>query len=132
MLLAIFIGCDQLPLTTPAKGVVYFEDKPLEFGSVMFQPINGGQPARGDIQSDGTYVLSTFADQDGAIIGKHQVRIMCNSAQDPNSTEEIDMNAATIGRVLIPRKYTQLSSSGFSADVLPEGNEPFEFRLYKD
>lgn len=129
--LSISVGCDTHPATAPVQGSVLFEDQPLKFGSVMFQPTSGGQPARGEIQPDGTFILSTFSEGDGAIIGSHRVRIMCNSVQDPNNTAAYDVNAANVGRLMIPRKYTQLSSSGLTADVSASENGPFEFRLTK-
>lgn len=125
------LGCDGHPPTAPVQGTVYFEDQLLKFGSVMFSPAGGGQPARGEIQPNGTFTLSTFAEGDGAIVGSHRVRIMCNSVQDPNNTAEYDVNAANVGRLMIPRKYTQLSSSGLTADVSASENGPFEFRLTK-
>ena len=129
--LLVLIGCDQHPTTAPVQGKVLFGGEPLQFGSVMFQPVAGGQPARGEIQSDGTFILSTLSEGDGALIGKHRVRVMCNSVQSPQHSGEYDANAMNIGALLIPRKYTQLSSSGLSAEVLPSGNGTFEFRLEK-
>lgn len=122
-------GCENRPATAPIQGVVYFNDKPLEFGSVMLQPMGGGPPARGEIQSDGSFALSTYAEGDGALLGKHRVRVMCNSVQDPDNTAEFDINAASVGKLLIPRKYTQLSSSGLTAEVLANENPTLELRL---
>lgn len=124
-----FSGCENRPATAPIQGIVYFNDEPLKFGSVMLQPMTGGPPARGEIQPDGTFVLSTYTDGDGALLGKHRVRVMCNSVQDPNNTAKFDVNAAAVGKLLIPRKYTQLSSSRLTAEVLPTENPPLEFRL---
>ena len=132
LLIALFslaVGCDSLPPTAPVTGTVYFNEKPLTFGSVTFQPSSGGQPARAEIKPDGTYRLSTFTDSDGAIIGNHRVRIMCTTAQDPKNPIEISGNELMAGKLLIPRKYTQMGSSGLTADVTFEGENKFDFKL---
>ena len=122
-------GCDTLPETIPVSGSVYFNDQPLKFGTVTFQPVEGGQPARGQIQSDGSYRLSTFSEGDGAMLGNHRVRVMCTTAQDPSNPAEIRANDIMAGTLLIPRKYTQLGSSKLTAEVKAEGENKFDFRL---
>lgn len=124
-------GCDSHSPTAPARGLVRYDGEPLKFGSVMFQPVAGGQPARGEIGPDGTFVLSTFAPEDGAIVGEHRVRVMCNSLQR-DGAKTAPGNDATAGQLLIPRKYTQLSSSGLFATVAQGENAPFEFDLTSD
>lgn len=128
-LILIAAGCDSLPQTAPVTGKVYLNDKPLEFGMVTFLPAAGGQPARGKIQSDGSYTLSTYAEADGAVPGKHRVRIMCTTAQDPKNPIELTGNELMAGKLLIPHKYTQMGSSGLTADVKIEGENKFEFKL---
>lgn len=129
--LAVATGCDSQAPTAPATGLVRFDGEPLKFGSVMFQPVAGGQPARGEIGADGTFVLSTFAPEDGAIVGEHRVRVMCNTLQRDGATT-VSGNDASAGQLLIPRKYTQLSSSGLFATVAEGENPPFEFDLTSD
>lgn len=123
------VGCDSHPETAPASGKVSFNGEPLKFGSVMFQPVDGGQPARAEIKPDGSFEMSTYAEGDGAPLGKHRVRIMCSTAQDPSNPIEISANDVNPGKLLIPRKYTQLSSSGLIATVAANENPPFVFDL---
>jgi len=123
------LGCGgggEFPVA-PAEGKVLYRGTPLQFGSVMFQP-EAGPPARGDIQPDGTFVLSTYGDGDGAIIGKHQVRITCYESQSPNAPPPDPNREPTLGKSLIPEKYARLHSSGLNAEV-KETNEPFVFEL---
>lgn len=65
----------------PVKGKVIFNGQPVTSGSIHFRPVAvqgakegmQGKPASGQIQSDGTFVLTTFRQGDGAIVGKHEV-----------------------------------------------------------
>jgi len=67
--------------TAPVKGKVIYNGQPVTSGGIHFQPIavegaaatNPGQPANGQVQSDGTFVLSTYKEGDGAVVGKHKV-----------------------------------------------------------
>ena len=80
IVLAAIAGCERGPNTVPVSGKVSYNGTPLEFGSVMFQPPSG-QPALGEIQSDGTFSLSTYRPGDGAVVGRHKVRIACYESQ---------------------------------------------------
>lgn len=62
-------------------GKVTFEGQPVTGGSVTFAPLAGsGHPATGRITPDGSFVLSTDANEDGAMIGRHQVVYSAPSA----------------------------------------------------
>jgi hypothetical protein len=105
---------------------VLLNGQPLEFGSVMFQPASG-QPAIGEIQSDGTFTLSTFAPNDGAVVGTHKVRIACYESQRRGAAK--GPGEQSLGKLLIPMKYTLFDQSGLNAEVLEEENEPVVFEL---
>jgi hypothetical protein len=65
----------------PVKGKVIYNGQPVTSGTIHFRPIavpgtkegTQGRPASGQVQSDGTFVLTTFRQGDGAIVGKHEV-----------------------------------------------------------
>jgi hypothetical protein len=122
----VIAGCQQGPTMVPVTGKVLYNGKPLKFGSVVFQPPSG-QPAQGEIQSDGTFTLSTYRPQDGAVVGKHKVRITCYESQRPGAKEM--PGEQMLGKMLIPEKYSLFDQSGFTADVRAEGNDPFIFEL---
>ena len=120
-------GSQQLPVA-PAKGQVFYQGKPLEFGSVMFQP-TAGPPARGIIQSDGTFELSTYGKNDGAIIGQHKIRVACvESQRGQNGGAPRLGDAPGADRQLIPAKYFHFDSGGLTAEV-KASNEPFVLTL---
>lgn len=71
-------GGEDFP-TTPISGKVTFDGQAVKGGSVMLTPAPGtedkpaGKPATGTVGEDGTFTLSTYGDNDGAVIGKHSV-----------------------------------------------------------
>ncbi len=125
---AILAGCgssDRLP-TAPVRGKVIYNGKPLEFGAVLFVP-EKGKSAEGLIQSDGTFVLSTYGTRDGAVIGKHKVAIICNETQRPGFKPPPGQEMPA-GKPLIPEKYMNYETSGLTAEVTKGSNE-FTFEL---
>jgi len=116
------VGCGKsYPDYYPVTGKVYYRDKPLTTGVIMFQPPSG-PPATGQIEPDGTFTLTTHGRAEGALPGRNQVRI---------TAREINADAAemALGKHLIPERYSQFSTSGLNAEVKADVNEPFEFRL---
>jgi hypothetical protein len=105
---------------------VLYHGKPLTFGGVLFQPENGPM-ARGKIESDGTFRLTTYRDDDGAVLGKHHVQIACYETQRPDAKPAKPVERG-LGRPLIPRKYLRLDTSGLQVEVT-DRNEPFVFQL---
>jgi hypothetical protein len=126
IVLVALAGCDRGPTVVPVQGRVLYNGKPLEFGSVMFQPPRG-QPAVGDIGPDGAFTLSTFAPGDGAVVGNHKVRVACYESQRPGTVK--GPGEQSLGKLLIPMKYTLFDQSGLTAEVREEGTEPFVFEL---
>jgi hypothetical protein len=112
-----FAGCEQRQHVVPVKGKVLFRDAPLKSGSVMFQP-EGGIPASGKIQSDGTFTLSTYDVGDGATVGKNKVRVVSTDLveQDPNQE-------AKVGNSVIPEKYNSFGTSPLEFEVKEPGHE---------
>ncbi len=127
--LIVLAGCNSGPETGSVSGTVLFDGEPLRFGSVMFQNVAGGQPAVGEIRPDGTFVLSTFRPEDGAIIGKHRVRVVCYSSQEPKANGQAGPAGDALGKLLIPERYTSLGASGLSAEVTSEGLDNFLIEL---
>ncbi|MEN6407494.1 MAG: hypothetical protein ABFC77_13615 [Thermoguttaceae bacterium] len=125
VLCAMTAGCsrsNRSPLA-PATGKVLFNGKPLQFGMVVFVS-DVGRPANGIIQSDGTFRLSTYGKDDGAVIGHHRVAVTCMEqpkGSDPNGEP-------SPGPSLIPLKYNDYKTSGLEATV-KDKNEPFVFEL---
>jgi hypothetical protein len=115
-LACLIAGCatdDPHPATVPVQGKVTYEGKPVPKGTVTFQP-EGGRPAVGEIQPDGTYRLGTFGDKDGAIPGIHKVMILANTG-DP--TKMPSSPGYVPPKDLIPKKYADLTTSKLEVTV---------------
>lgn len=129
VLVGALAGCggeERLP-TAPVEGKVLYNGEPLTFGSVVFLP-EAGPPAKGTIQPDGTFRLSTYEKGDGAILGKNQVEITCSTNQDPNAPPPDPNIEMPVGESLIPLRYSQAQTSGLTREV-KEGGNSFEFKL---
>ena len=94
-------GGDQRD-TAPVRGIVKCEGAPLTSGTITFTPINDaakgnpGKPASGVVQADGTFVLTTYEPEDGAIIGRHEVTYTPPEAGEGEEEEEEDSDSASI------------------------------------
>lgn len=122
----LLAGCERGPQMVQVTGKVLYNGQPLKFGSVTFQPPTG-QPARGEIQSDGTFSLSTYRPGDGAVVGRHKVRVACYESQRPTAVKP--PGEQSLGKLLIPQKYTLFDESGLTADVRADSTAPLVFEL---
>ncbi|WP_425398651.1 hypothetical protein [Aeoliella sp.] len=124
-------GCGDSASPQPVievTGRVFLDDEPLRFGQVVFQPLSGGQPAIGKLEPNGKFSLGTYGESDGATIGRHRVRIVSYSSQDPGN-KDVDSMSDTLGDLTIPERYSSFATSGIEVSVLREGNSPFIFKL---
>jgi hypothetical protein len=108
-------GAGELPALIPVKGKVTYKGQPVTKGVIKFEPDGGfGRKASGQIQADGTFVLTTDKEGDGVVAGHHQVSISGTGSQ--------------YGKEVVPKKYTQRASSQLTAEVDREHTE-FQFEL---
>src|SRR6188472_1039406 len=111
-------GCNRSSSElAPVHGKVTIDNKPLFQGRVMFAPVakgnvNPGKPAWGNIQSDGTFRLTTYKTGDGAIVGEHFVTII-------NSDEKLPAGVPAFSRLIVPKK------AAVAADIENEINIAF-------
>lgn len=86
-LVAGLTGCGQTGSeynVAPVTGKIIFNGQPVKGGSITLRPIAAvegksgitGKPASGAVGEDGTFVLSTYGENDGAVVGKHQITFM--------------------------------------------------------
>lgn len=123
------VGCNNRPPTSPVSGKVLYNGAPLPYGTVILQPAQG-QPAAGAIQPDGTFRLSTFAENDGATPGAHKVSVACYSSQSPAAKAKPPTGGEpTMGELLIPNHYLYGDQSGLTAEVPAEGTDSLLFEL---
>jgi hypothetical protein len=115
--LACIIGCgDNLPRRVPVSGRVLIDGKPLETGTLLIET-PGQRPSHAALGPGGKFTVGTFSETDGTMPGKHRVAIISKE----------DINGKTV-KWLIPKKYTDLTTSGMEIDV-PGARNDVELRL---
>src|SRR5262249_28384104 len=93
-------GCGGDPPVGRVTGKVTYAGKVVTQGKMVFYP-EAGRAAIGEIATDGTYTLTTFRPDDGALVGKHRVSIQATRVGPgtyvtPKSIEE-EMELANKG-----------------------------------
>src|SRR5262245_13286615 len=67
--------------TATTTGRVVCEGQPVPFVLVFFEPLQTGKKALvgkqgiANAEADGTFTISTYGDNDGAVVGRHRVRV---------------------------------------------------------
>jgi len=100
----LIVGCESGPKgkVTPVAGRVTLDGKPLAGITVSYMPeTSPGQipGSFGMTNADGNYVLKTADGRDGAVVGKHDVTVRGERADDRSGTPATGTN--------IPVSYTQ-------------------------
>jgi hypothetical protein len=117
----VLAGCggDRLR-TAKVNGKVTYKGKPVPNGTVTFIPEGGGPSATGEIQSDGTFTMTTYSSGDGAILGKHKVVIAAMADMGDRLPEE----RSPLPPPIVPDKYTSPATSDLTTEVKDEENKP--------
>lgn len=141
-LLAVsLLGCGGSDNVTvyPVKGTVTFDGAPMAGGgAISFVPTSSqkGKAAGGTIEPDGTFVLSTYADGDGSMVGTFRVVINQTTVQEPDYGEDSDAPGAAASteptmvvepRQIIPPIYSDGTHSPITVTV--EAKEQNEFQI---
>ena len=121
------VGCGNGRLATyPVEGRVTFPDgKPLHGGIIEFQPAGeqkGRISARGQIQPNGSFRMSTFEQADGVIAGQHRVLII-----PPLPPGRID--PMKLPEPVIHKRYERYDTSGLQFTVTPDGPNKFDITV---
>lgn len=130
-------GCgESLPTTVPVTGKVTFKGEPLTDGTVSFHPqeIAEGLPKRtatGKLQADGSFTLSTFRTEDGAVPGTYRVTVHSYLSEPGSSNDDQKVGEY---KWRIPPRYGDPLQSGLTADVsIPSGESlSLKFSLTDD
>lgn len=108
----LLMGCsDKLP-TYPVSGKVQFPDgSPVRVGTVELKSREQGVQARGTIATDGTFTLTTYEEDDGAVEGTHDAVVVQMIV-----TEDLAGHPPTTLGV-VDRRFGSYATSGLSAVV---------------
>lgn len=138
MALLVAVGCSaprstDRPATQPVTGTVTLNGTPVDGATVTFQPIDAsGKAAVGLTDSAGTYVLTTFESNDGALSGSYKITVIKTEAPAPSSgdatgeyvpPEALGPEARPAApKNLLPEKYAATQSSELTATVKDGAN----------
>jgi hypothetical protein len=98
-------------------------------GTVEFRSQSDGRIAKGKIDEQGRFQLSTFGNNDGAVGGEHQVVVVQHFDPRVWTAKEISNPALSPGHAehaheagLVHRRYADYKTSGLNAVVKPNPN----------
>lgn len=108
-------GCSDQLRTYPVSGKVQFTTGgPVHVGSVELKSRTHAVQARGQIQADGNFTLTTYNDGDGAVAGTHD----CVVVQFVMAEGMTGHKPSTIG--VVDRRYASYSTSGLTVEISPD------------
>ena len=108
----VLTGCSDQLRTYPVSGKVRFANGGVvHVGTVELKSREHKVQARGQIQSDGSFTLTTYKDGDGAVAGMHD----CVVVQFVMAEGISGHKPSTIG--VVDRRYASYSTSGLSAEI---------------
>jgi hypothetical protein len=122
----LLVGCGSSD-KGKVSGTVTAAGQPVTGGSVSFAPVAGsasaGRVATGAVRSDGSFSLSTDTDEDGALIGRHEV------VYTPPSVggESADPAAKSPYHGLVPREgqvEVKAGENKFAIELIPAPAAP--------
>lgn len=130
-LLCIFpTGCSGRSPALPVTGQVELPGHDLTGVEVLFtlqENFNEQPISRGAIRADGTFVLGTYGDDDGAPVGVYRVSFAARPADNMEHYSPAEQRWQAI-----PSRYRSVSSTPLSADVGTERANHFEWTLAGD
>jgi hypothetical protein len=124
IVIALLMGCSSSTQESQVIGSVKLDGNPIGPGMVVFAPIEGDdKPATGSIDAAGNYSLKTSRET-GLATGKYKVAVSIREM--PQNVKRGDR--PPLGKLLIPEKYEQSSTSGLEYSVEP-GNNTIDIEL---
>lgn len=111
-IIGLLAGCGGK--TIPVNGKVQFKDGSeageLAGYAIAFEAEGAKSSGVGEIQPDGSFTISTFGANDGALPGKHRVSISPPDSPDPDKPPQ---------KSKLPAKYEKVETSGLTVEVKP-------------
>jgi hypothetical protein len=126
LLLAGCAGSGSAPKTAPVSGkIVLANGEPLTRGIIVFHPKDPpGNEARAFVAKDGSFKLSTFLQEDGAVPGRYVVTVEPIANQAPGGQVKVEGI-----EVRIPKRYWSEEKSPLKVEVKAGENTLGPFRL---
>lgn len=117
-------GCNSkgpdLPAAVPAKGVIQLASgQPIGEGRLQLTPKDkGGMESFGDVKPDGSFTLTSYKADDGAVPGKYIVTISPYNYAAPGGSPVPIRNAGQI-----PGKYLEAATSTLEVEIKKSDND---------
>jgi hypothetical protein len=133
-------GCDAPPYQlAPVHGTVTLDGQPLSGANVMFAPrargdeVNAGKPAFGQLQPDGSYVLGTYDDEDGAVVGEHSVTIIrVGGGTKVALPQQTAPNRLKFSRLPVPGTFAVAAGQDNQLDIAITSNDVARYGQFDD
>jgi hypothetical protein len=126
-------ACSSKTALHPARGKVLVDGKPAVGATIVFHPVEkasqGTLAPAGVVQSDGSFVLSTYAPGDGAPAGEYLVVITLASDAPPRDGKPPQVVKENKQEVL--QAYTFLRTTPLRATIKEGPNEILPFKIKK-
>ena len=106
----MLVGCGsgvERSSTEKVTGTVSYKNAPLKTGTITFEP-EKGRSAIGEIVDGKIVKVTTYEDDDGAVIGNHKVGITSTEADPKDSMKSTSR---------IPTKYATPANSGLTTTI---------------
>jgi hypothetical protein len=130
------VGCSSekidRPQTVPVTGVVSHNGSPVEGANVIFQPVGHNYAAIGQTDATGTFTLTAFEPNDGAVPGEYKVSVTKSEVTVTGGGGSDDSATTMKEKMLLPIKYARADSSGLAASVKTGTENKLEFKLEGD
>jgi len=131
--LVLALGCNSKAKFVPVSGRVTLDGKPVANALVTFQPVapeksteSPGVGSSGKTNENGEFTLTAATGENGAVTGKHRVRISVMETQAGSSDERPPRGGWPQGEK-IPKEYN--AESNLSYDVPAGGSTTANFPL---
>jgi len=121
------VGCGPSgPRMYPARGKVVFSDgKPVKLGTVELLSDEHGTTATGKILEDGSFVLGTLTDSDGAAAGSHRAIVAQVAVFDGTLQHQRDHGD------MVDPVYASYRSSPLKVTIRRAASNDIELRVEK-
>ena len=125
--LLVIWGCGESgPRMYPAQGKVVFSDgKPVKLGTVELLSDEHGTTATGKIREDGTFVLGTLTESDGAAAGTHRAIVAQVAVFDGTLQHQRDHGD------MVDPVYASYTSSPLKVTIRRAARNEIELRVEK-
>jgi hypothetical protein len=129
LILAVFAGCGGDP-KYPVTGKVTLPDgRPFVGAVVEFAAVEGIHSAAGLVQDDGTYVLTSEHEGDGAPPGAYRVRVIPPEEDETGNADDDDPYYRRRKRSPLPPRYIGFDTSGLEFTVSDSGENNFDIAI---